>query len=299
MPNGTLQWYSWRKWATTFATLFWTTAIQTNQRCTTLRELQALNPSNHSAHTGGSSNNNAEGGDSGGSGEEEPTVKTKVKSRQRRGSKKASSSVSNGQAKSSEGGGKGITGGNNGKKKRMRRRASLPAVGDGKGSKKGTSSNSTSNGKGKGSSSSASSKKDAKPPRKKELSVEEALAQADAVLSSLSVAQPPPRSRSSNNERIQQKKKKHGPQRPLSAGLLEEHYDTLSKLEKNHSKKRVVVIGTKRPATGALSSPKVVLCGATWRKQARTHSVAGESKKQIVLRVVYFVPCILLYNLNY
>ena len=203
----------------------------------TLRELQALNPSNHSAHSGGSSNNNAEGGDSGGSGEEEPTVKTKVKSRQRRGSKKTSSSVSNGQAKSSEGGGKGIVGGNNGKKKRMRRRASLPAVGDGKGSKKSTSSNSTSNGKGKGSSSSASSKKDAKPPRKKELSVEEALAQADAVLSSLSVAQPPPRSRSSNNERIQQKKKKHGPQRPLSAGLLEEHYDTLSKLEKNHSKK--------------------------------------------------------------
>ena len=37
----------------------------------TLRELQALNPSNHSAHSGSSSNNNAEGGDSGGSGEEE------------------------------------------------------------------------------------------------------------------------------------------------------------------------------------------------------------------------------------
>ena len=101
----------------------------------TLRELQALNPSNHSAHSGCSSNNNAEGGDSGGSGEEEPTVKTKVKSRQRRGSKKTSSSVSNGQAKSSEGGGKGIVGGNNGKKKRMRRRASLPAVGDGRAKK--------------------------------------------------------------------------------------------------------------------------------------------------------------------
>ena len=146
-----------------------------------------------------------------------------------------------------------------------------PRLVTGKGSKKGTSSNSTSNSKGKDSSSSSSSKKDAKLTRKKELSVEEALAQADAVLSSLSVAQPPPRARSSNNERIQQKKKKHGPKRPLSAGLLEEQYDTLSKLEKNHSKKESRRDRNKTSGNGTLSSPKAVLCEAAWRKQARTH----------------------------
>ena len=57
--------------------------------------------------------------------------------------------------------------------------------------------------------------------KNKELSVEEALAQADAVLSSLSVAVPPPtRNKSANNEPFTKKKSKMV-KRPLSASLID------------------------------------------------------------------------------
>ena len=69
--------------------------------------------------------------------------------------------------------------------------------------------------------------------KNKELSVEEALAQADAVLSSLAIAAPVP-SRNKSGNSGQATKKKNMVKRPLSASLIE---DTLSKLENSHGKK--------------------------------------------------------------
>ena len=194
----------------------------------TLRELQALNPSGHSSNGSSSSNNNnnADIADSDGSDDETTTTTTKSKKK----SKKKNSGVARRPSRDGKNSSNNSTkSDNNGKKKRMRRRASLPSVSDSSKNKSDSSKNKSDSKK-----KNSKSNKEKVRSKNKELSVEEALAQADAVLSSLSVAVPPPtRNKSANNEPFTKKKSKMV-KRPLSASLIE---DTLSKLENSHRKK--------------------------------------------------------------